>query len=49
MEDRARPLQAIPKSRLRARAEQVALAAFIVVPFACVLAGAVVLWGHGLS
>ncbi len=48
-EDRSRPLQAVPKSRLRARAEQVALAAFIVVPFGCVLAAAFVLWGHGLS
>ncbi len=48
-EDRARPLQAIPKSRARARAEQAALAAFIAVPFAAVLASGVVLWGHGLS
>ena len=48
-EDTARPLQAIPKTRLRARAEQVALAAFIIVPFAAVLASGVVLWGNGLS
>ena len=49
VQDRARPLQAVPKTRLRARAEQVALALFIVVPFACVLASVVVLWGDGLS
>ena len=48
-EDVSRPLQAIPKTRLRARAEQVALAAFIVVPLLCVLAAGWVLWGHGLS
>ena len=48
-EDRARPLQAIPKSRLRARAEQGALAAFIVVPLLAVLGSGIVLWGHGLS
>jgi len=48
-EDRARPLQAVPKTRLRARAEQVALAAFIVVPLLAVLASAWVAWGGFLS
>ena len=48
-EDATRPLQAVPKSRLRARGEQVALGAFIVVPLLAVLASGVVLWGHGLS
>jgi len=48
-EDRARPLQAVPKGRLRARAEQVALAAFIVVPLLAVLASAWVAWGGFLS
>ena len=48
-QDRRRPLQAVPKSTMRARAEQVALGAFIVVPFLAVLASALVLWGHGLS
>ena len=48
-EDRARPLQAIPKSTLRARAEQVALAAFIVVPLIAVLASAWVAWGGFLG
>ncbi len=48
-EDVERPLQAIPKSRLRARAEQVALAAFIVVPLACVAVAGWVAWGGWLS
>jgi len=48
-EDLARPMQAVPKTLLRARAEQVALAAFIAVPFVCVLAGAWVAWGGFLS
>ena len=42
-------LQAVPGSRLKARAEQGALAAFIAVPFLAVLASGVVLWGDGLS
>ncbi len=49
VEDVSRPMQAVPKGLLRARAEQWALAAFIAVPFACVLAGAVVAWGGYLS
>ena len=48
-EDAARPLQAIPKTKARARAEQVALALFIAVPLLAVAASAFVLWGHGLS
>lgn len=46
--DDARPLQAIPKTKLRARAEQVALGAFIVVPLLAVAVSGVVLWGTGL-
>jgi stearoyl-CoA desaturase (Delta-9 desaturase) len=49
VEDDARPLQAVPKTLLRARAEQVALGAFIVVPLLCVFAGAFVAWGGWLS
>ncbi len=47
--DQARPLQDVPRTRLWARMEQVALAAFIAVPLAAVLASGFVLWGHGLS
>ncbi len=49
VEDDARPLQAVPKTLFRARAEQVALAAFIAVPLLCVLAGTFVAWGGWLS
>ena len=49
VEDVSRPLQAVPKSRFRARAEQVALAAFIVVPLLAVLVSGVVAWGGFLS
>ncbi len=48
-EDVARPMQAVPKSLALARAEQAALAAFIAVPFVCVLVGAFVAWGGFLS
>ena len=48
-EDGSRPLQDIPKTRLWARLEQLALGAFIAVPLLAVLAGALVLWGNGLS
>ncbi|MCW2778247.1 MAG: stearoyl-CoA 9-desaturase [Frankiales bacterium] len=48
-EDVARPMQAVPKSLLLARAEQAALAAFIAVPLVCVLVGAFVAWGGFLS
>ena len=47
--DDSRPLQAVPKTRFRARTEQVALGAFIAVPLLAVLASGFVLWGHGLS
>ncbi len=47
--DEARPLQDIPRTRLWARMEQVALAAFIVVPLLAVAASGFVLWGNGLS
>ncbi len=47
-EDASRPLQAVPKSRARARFEQLMLATFIVVPLLAVLASGVVLWGYGL-
>ena len=47
--DQARPLQDIPRTRLWARLEQVALAAFIAVPLLAVAASGVVLWGNGLS
>ncbi|MCW2665133.1 MAG: Delta-9 acyl-phospholipid desaturase [Frankiales bacterium] len=49
VEDVDRPLQAIPRSRLRARAEQVALAAFIGVPLLCVFAAGWVAWGGWLT
>ena len=48
-QDTSRPLQAVPRTRLRARAEQVALGLFIAVPFLAVLAGAFVAWGGFLS
>jgi stearoyl-CoA desaturase (Delta-9 desaturase) len=48
-EDVARPLQAVPKTARRARAEQVALGVFIAVPLLAVAASAFVLWGRGLS
>ncbi len=47
--DESRPLQDIPRTRLWARMEQVALAAFIVVPLLAVAASGFVLWGNGLS
>ena len=47
--DEHRPLQAIPRTRLWARLEQVTLAAFITVPLLAVAASAFVLWGNGLS
>jgi stearoyl-CoA desaturase (delta-9 desaturase) len=47
--DEHRPLQAIPRTRLWARLEQVTLAAFITVPLLAVVASAFVLWGNGLS
>lgn len=48
-EDVARPLQAIPKTKARARAEQIALGVFIAVPLLAVVAAGFVLWGNGLS
>ncbi|HEV7207849.1 MAG TPA: acyl-CoA desaturase [Mycobacteriales bacterium] len=42
-------LQAIPGSKLRARVEQGALAAFIVVPLLALLAAVPVAWGWGLG
>jgi len=47
--DETRPLQDIPRTRLWARLEQVALGAFIAVPLLAVLASVFVLWGNGLS
>ena len=47
--DESRPLQAVPHTRLKARAEQVGLWLFIVVPLAAVVASGFVLWGNGLS
>src|SRR5688500_12482354 len=47
--DEARPLQDIPRTRLWAHLEQVALTAFIAVPLLAVVASAFVLWGNGLS
>ena len=47
--DDARPLQDLPRTRLWARMEQVALGAFIAVPLLAVLASGFVLWGDGLS
>jgi hypothetical protein len=43
--DEARPLQDLPRTRLWARLEQVALGAFIAVPLLAVLASGFVLWG----
>ena len=45
----SRPLQAIPSTGARARAEQVALAAFIAVPLLAVAGAGFVVWGNGLS
>ena len=45
----ARPLQHLPRTRLWARLEQVALAGFIAVPLLAVAASGFVLWGNGLS
>jgi len=47
--DEARPMQAVPGTGLKARAEQVALALFIAVPLLAVVAAGFVLWGNGLS
>ncbi|HWG93849.1 MAG TPA: acyl-CoA desaturase [Mycobacteriales bacterium] len=47
--DEARPLQAVPGTSLKARAEQVGLGLFIAVPLLAVLAAGFVLWGDGLS
>ncbi len=47
--DESRPLQAVPGTGFKARAEQVALGIFIVVPILGVLASGLVLWGSGLS
>ena len=47
--DDSRPLQAIPSTGARARAEQVALAAFIAVPLVAIASAGFVVWGHGLS
>ena len=41
-----RPLTTTPRSRAKARAEQVALGAFIVVPLLAVVAAVPLLWGH---
>ena len=49
VEDADRPLQEIPATETLARAEQIALATFIVVPLGAVLASGFVLWGDGLS
>src|SRR5947209_3440998 len=43
------PLAAVPGTLRRARYEQIALALFIVVPFAAVLAAVPVVWGWGLG
>ncbi len=47
--DEARPLQDLPRTKLWARLEQVALGAFIAVPLLAVAASGFVLWGNGLS
>ncbi len=47
--DESRPLQVVPGTSFKARAEQVALGIFIVVPLLGVLASGFVLWGSGLS
>ena len=47
--DDSRPLQAIPSTGARARAEQVALAAFIAVPLLAVAGAGFVVRGNGLS
>ncbi len=47
--DESRPLQEIPRTRLWARLEQIALGAFIAVPLVAVVASGFVLWGDGLS
>jgi len=47
--DESRPLQQLPSTEFQARWEQVALALFIAVPLAAVLASGFVLWGNGLS
>ncbi|MFP5220129.1 MAG: acyl-CoA desaturase [Actinomycetes bacterium] len=47
--DENRPLQAVPGTGLKARAEQVALGMFIAVPLLAVVAAGFVLWGDGLS
>lgn len=47
--DSARPLQDLPRTRLWARLEQIALGAFIAVPLLAVAASGFVLWGNGLS
>src|SRR3978361_2123644 len=46
---RARTLTEKPKSRLKARGEQVALGAFIVVPLIAVVAAVPLLWGRWIS
>jgi stearoyl-CoA desaturase (delta-9 desaturase) len=45
----AGPMASVPGTLRRARFEQIALALFIVVPFAAVLAAAPVAWGWGLG
>jgi stearoyl-CoA desaturase (Delta-9 desaturase) len=47
--DEDRPLQAVPGTSFKARAEQVGLALFIAVPLMAVAAAGLVLWGDGLS
>jgi len=47
--DDSRPLQALPSTGARARAEQVALATFIAVPLLAIASAGFVVWGHGLS
>ena len=47
--DDSRPLQQLPSTEFQARWEQVALALFIAVPLAALLASGFVLWGNGLS
>ena len=41
-----RPMTALPRSRMKARAEQLLLGTVIVVPFAAVLAAVPLAWGH---
>ncbi len=48
-DDAQRPLQDLPTTEFKARWEQVALALFIVVPLAAVVASVFVLWGHGIT